>query len=237
MMNDDNVIYSKELIYEPYRQSRGEGFSGQLFLAAEINNPEKKYIIKAANAHVAACEFMFYRLAVKLGLRVARVRFVVPAKPDEFEYPVCAVDFIPNAVKLQYDDFIKIEECEILSHLSYILGDRDNLDFLRDDNGDIYKIDHSDCFGIEDTAETWIKPKQITTAYMFYQMSKPIPRIGHFAEMDILRGMFERIAGLTITDFDDDLALVNKFCGMPFEKHFRYYINELIAQCKNNYPQ
>lgn|GEM_PF-5654833 len=91
MLNLNSVINSKELTYEPYHQSRGESFSGQLLLAWEVNAPENKYIIKAAKAHVAACEFMFYKLSEKLGLRVARVRFVKPVKPDEFKYPACAV--------------------------------------------------------------------------------------------------------------------------------------------------
>jgi len=182
MLDEDNVINSKELTYEPYRQSRGDGFSGQLLLASEVNAPEKKYVIKAANAHVAACEFMFYKLAAKLGLRIARVRFVQSVKRNEFKYPACAVDFIPNAVKLAYDEFITITECEILADLSYILGDRDNIDFLRDENGIIYKIDHSDCFAIEGTAETWVNHKKTTLEYMLYQMSKPTPRVGHYAE-------------------------------------------------------
>lgn len=234
MLNNDNVISSKDLTYEPYRQSRGEdGFSGQLFLAAEVKNPETRYIIKAGVAHVAACEFMFYKLASKLGLRVARVRLVAPAKPDEFEYPACAVDFIPNAVMLTYDDFMRIEECEILMYLSFILGDNDNLDFLRDENGDIYKIDHSDCFGIEGIAETWINPNQIALIYGIYQIAKPMPRVGYYAEMEILWDMLKKIANLSITDFNDDLDLIKKYCGKPFDTHFRYYINELIEQCKN----
>ena len=232
MFNMDSVIESKMLVYEPYRQSRGEGFSGKLLMAAEVGNPEKRYIIKAGMAHVAACEFMFYRLATKLGLRVARVRFVVPAKPDEFEYPACAVDFIPNAVKLQYDEWMKIEECEILAHLSFILGDRDNLDFLRDENGTIQKIDHSDCFGIEDTAETWLNPKKVTASYVIYQMAKTAPRIGYYVEEYVLRGMFRLISDLTIADFIDELVIIHKLCGKPFKEHFRYYINELIEQCK-----
>jgi len=47
MANNDYVIYSKDLTTEPFHQSRGEGFSGQLLLAAEISSPEGKYIIKA----------------------------------------------------------------------------------------------------------------------------------------------------------------------------------------------
>ena len=174
MSNTDNVIDSANLVYEPYHQSRGEGFSGQLLLATEINNPKKKYIIKASMAHVAACEFMFYSLAVKLGLRVARV-FLVKSKPNEFQYPACAIDFIPNGVKLKYDEYIEIEECKILVHLSLALGDVDNPDFLKDESGLVYKLDHSDCFGIEGTAETWLNPKKITIQYMLYQRAMPKP--------------------------------------------------------------
>lgn len=231
MLNNDNVISSEALNYEPYHQSRGDGFSGQLLLAVDISNPEKKYIIKAANAHVAACEFMFYRLALKLGLSVARVRLVAPARRDEFEYPACAVDFIPNAVKLNYNDFIKIEECEMLINLSFILGDSDNMDFLRDESGVVYKIDHSDCFGIEGMAETWINPQKDMDAYRFYQMVKPAPCINRYFEKGGLKALHEKIADLSISDFDDDLALVNKFCGVSFENHFQYYISKLIEQC------
>ena len=232
MVNAKNIIESDKLTYEPYHQARGEGFSGQLYLATEINNPGKKYIIKSSQAHVAACEFMFYILVSKLELRAACVRLVVPSKPNEFIYPACAVDFIPNAVKLKYDEYSKIDECEILTNLSFILGDRDNLDFLRDENGLVYKIDHSDCFGIEGTAETWLNPDKKTIEYMFYQMSKPKPNIGHYAEKEILRSILEKVANFSITEFEDDFALIKKICGTPFETHFRYYINELIEQSK-----
>ena len=232
MLNYDNTINSKELTYEPYHQSRGDGFSGKLFLATEINNPEKKYIIKSMEAHVTACEYMFYKLASKLGFNVARVRLVTPSKFDDFKYPACAVDFIPNAVKLKYDEYKKIEECNMLLSLSFILGDRDNMDFLKDENGMIYKIDHSDCFGIEETAETWVNPEKNTIGNMFYQISKPKPNIGHYAEKDELRSMFENISHLSMDDFNEDLSLINEYCGTDFEMHFRYYINELIEQCK-----
>ena len=232
MLNTDHIIQSKALIYKPYSQSRGDGFSGKLLIAAEADNSEKRYIIKAGMAHVAACEFMFYMLAGKLGLRVARVRLIKPAKRREFKYPACAVDFIPNAVKLRYDEYIKTPECEILSHLSYILGDRDHLDFLNDETGVVYKIDHSDCFGIEDTAETWINPKNITPSYVFYQMKKPIPLIGHYADNELLWDMFDNISHLSTDDFNDAFALINEFCGKPFEEHFRHYIGDLIRQCR-----
>ena len=137
---DDYIIDSKNLRFEPYVQPRGDGFSGQLLLATQINNPHKKYIIKAGVAHVAACDFMFYRLATKINLPVARVRIVNPIKPNEFKYPACAVEFIPNAVKLLYKEFMEIEDCVKLSYLSYILGDRDNLDFLRDVSGVLYLL-------------------------------------------------------------------------------------------------
>lgn len=231
-MLNNNVLNSKDLTYEPYHQSRGEGFSGQLLFASEADNPKKNYIIKSGHAHVAACEFMFYKLAVKLGLSVARVRFVNPVQSDEFEYPACAVDFIPNAVKLEYNEFIKIEDCERLSNLSYILGDRDNLDFLRAENGVIYKIDHSDCFGIEGTAETWLNPKKITIEYSFYQMAKPKPGVNVYAKEEVLQAVFDKIANFDLSDFDDDFSLINKFCGKSFETHFRYYIGELINQCR-----
>ena len=234
MLNTDHVIQSKALTYKPFSQARGDGFSGKLLMAAQVDNPEKRYIIKASMAHVAACEFMFYRLADKLGLRAARVRFVKPAKRSEFKYPACAIDFIPNAVALKYDEFIKIPECEILSNLSYILGDRDNLDFLKDENGVVYKIDHSDCFGIEDTAETWIKPKNITPSYVFYQLRKPEPQIGHYVDNDLLWDMFHNISKLSVDDFNEEFALLNEFCGKPFEAHFRHYIGALIQQCKSS---
>jgi len=232
MINADYIINSKDLTYEPYHQARGEGFSGQLYLATDINNTENKYIIKSAQAHVAACEFMFYVLASKLELHVARVRLVVPAKPHEFEYPACAVDFIPNSKKLSYDEYSKIEECEILSDLSFILGDRDNLDFLRDESGAVYKIDHADCFGIEGTAETWLNPNKKTHEHMFYQMSKPKPCIGHYVKKEILRNMLDKIAKLSITEFENELVVINNICGVLFETHFRYYINELIEQSR-----
>ena len=231
MSHSGHVIDSAQLAYEPYSQSRGEGFSGRLLMAAEVNNPEKRYILKAGMAHVAACEYMFYRLADKLGLPVAPVRLVKPARPNEFEYPACAVDFIPNAEMLKYDEYMAIAECEILSNLSYILGDRDNLDFLRDANGTVYKIDHSDCFGIEDTAETWIHPKNVTPSYLFYQMKKTTPNIGHYANKEILDDMFDKASELSMADFENELTLLREFCGEPFESHFRYYIGEFIEQC------
>jgi len=51
------------------------------------------------------------------------------------------------------------------------------MDFLRDENGVIYKIDHSDCFGIESTAETWINPNKINLSYLFVrvQILHPLP--------------------------------------------------------------
>ena len=177
MENNDCVISSKNLTCEPYIQLRGEGFSGQLMMATDINNPNVRYIIKAGQAHVAACEFMFYRLALKLGLCTARVWLVEVAKVGEFMYPACAVDYIPNATKLPYAEWKDIEECRILTDLSFMLGDRDNMDFLRDENGVIYKIDHSDCFGIESTAETWINPNKINLSYLFVrvQILHPLP--------------------------------------------------------------
>ena len=231
MENNDCVIYSKNLTYEPYHQSRGEGFSGKLLLATEASNPDKKYIVKAGEAHVAACEFMFYRLAVRSGLRVAPVRLVEPAKPGEFKYPACAVDYIPNAIKLSYYEYKDIEECQVLTDLSYMLGDRDHMDFLRDEHGVIYKIDHSDCFGIEWTAETWLDPKKVNPSYLVYQMTGTHPTVD-FSVKEDAGDMPAKIAAMTIADFDVELGLLEKYCGKPFEKHFRYYIDELIGQCK-----
>ena len=223
MEKNDCVIYSKDLTYESYNQLRGEGFSGKLLLAAEVNNPDKKYIIKAGEAHVAACEFMFYRLALKLGLRAARVRLVEPAKAGEFKYPACAVDYIPNAVMLSYDEYKDIAECRTLIDLSFMLGDRDNMDFLRDDNGVIYKIDHSDCFGIELTAETWLNPKKVNPSYLVYQMSRSRPTVGFSIKKDA-GDMPAKITKMTVADFDVELGLLERYCGKPFEEHFRYYI-------------
>jgi len=231
MDNSDCVIHSKDLTYEPYHQSRGEGFSGQLLLAADVNNPDKKYIVKAGEAHVAACEFMFFRLASRVGLRVAPVRFVEPARRGEFKYPACAVDYIPNADKLTYDEYKDITECKMLIDLSYILGDRDHMDFLRDENGDIYKIDHSDCLGIESTAETWLNSKKVNPSYLIYQMSRTKPNVGMSIKEDS-SDLKEKIAGMDVADFDEEFTLIKKYCGTPFEAHFRYYINELIEQCK-----
>jgi len=227
------IIDSANLRYDSYIQPRGDGFSGQLLLATETNNSEKKYIIKAGAAHVAACDFMFCHFAEKLCLPVAHVRFVNPIKPNEFEYPACAVEFIPNAVKLSCKEFMGIEDCVKLSCLSYILGDGDNLDFLRDESGTVYKIDHSDCFGIEGTAETWINPKNPKVQYMFYQMSKTVPKVGYYAEMTVLQNMFKLISRLKLTDFNDEFSLLSKFCGKQFETHFRFYLSKLIIQCAN----
>jgi hypothetical protein len=231
MSNADCVICSKDLTYEPYRQSRGDGFSGQLLMAAETNNPDKRYIIKSGEAHVAACEFMFYRLASELGLPVAPVRLVEPAKRGEFKYPACAVDFIPDAVMLPYDEYKEIAECRMLTDLSYILGDRDHMEFLRDGNGSVYKIDHSDCFGIESTAETWLNPKKVNPSFMFYQMSRTKPNVSMSIKEDA-GDLHERIAKITVADFDDEFDLLKKYCGKPFEDHFHNYIDELISQCK-----
>jgi hypothetical protein len=231
MENMDFLIKSQELAYAPYHQARGDGFSGQLLLASEIKDPERKYIIKAGEAHVAACEFMFYRLALKLGLGVARVRMVEPARHGEFKYPACAVDYIPNAVKLPYDEYKGIEECRALTDLSYMLGDWDHMDFLRDENGAVYKIDHSDCFGIEMTAETWLDPQKINPAYLIYQMSRPRPNAGYSIK-EYAGGMPAKIAKMGIAEFGDEFYLLKNCCGKPFEDHFRYYISELISQCK-----
>ena len=231
MKNSECIIKSKDLMYEPYHQSRGNGFSGQLLLASEVDNPDRKYIIKSGEAHVAACEFMFYGLALKLGLRVARVWLVESAKAGEFKYPACAVDYIPNAVKLSYEEYKDIKDCRTLTDLSYMLGDRDHMDFIKDENGIIYKIDHSDCFGIETTAETWLDPKKVSPSYLFYQMARTKPTVVFSIKNDA-GDMPAKIAKLSVTDFNDELDLLSKYCGKPFEDHFRYYIDELINQCK-----
>lgn len=231
-MIDNNVLADKDLIYEPYHQVRGEGFSGALFMAHERKNPDKKYIVKAWRSHVAACEFMFYRLAVKLDLPVANVRFISPSRPKRFEYPACAVDFIPNAAVLQYEEYIAIDDCAILAYLSYILGDRDNLDFLKDADGNIYKIDHSDCFFIEDTADTWINPRNKTLSAMMYELHKPIPQLGNYAEIPVMTSPLKRIAAFELEDFSDEFAKLKKYCGVRFEAHFRHTIGELIRQCR-----
>lgn len=225
-------LHSEDLIYKEYHQSRGEGFSGSLLIASDANAPEKKYIIKAAMAHVAACEFMFYRLASKLNLPVARVWLISPREHNEFSYPACAVQYIPNATTLKHDEYMQIEGCRLLTDLSFILGDRDNQDFLKDNNGTIYKIDHSDCFGIEDTAEAWINPAIATAAYVLYQMSRTKPCVGHYADKGETRRMLKNISKMELTDFSDDFRLINHFCGLPFEDHFRYYFNALIEQCR-----
>lgn len=233
MTKFNHVLLSKDLTYAPYHQSRGDGFSGALLIASEVNDPGKRYIIKAAMAHVAACEFMFYKLAAKLKLPVAQVWLISPAKPDEFSYPACAIRYIPSATFLKYDEQTQIEECRLLTNLSFILGDRDHQDFLRDENGDIYKIDHSDCFGIEGTAETRLNPANITPQYVVYQMAKTKPAIGHYADNEETRGMLKSISRMKLEDFSDEFRLINQFCGLAIETHFRYYINEFIGQCRS----
>jgi len=190
-----------------------------------------RYIIKAGQAHVAACEFIFHRLALKPGLRTARVRLVEVEKADEFKYPACAVDYITNATKLPYGEWKEIGKCRILTDLSFTLGDRDNMDFLRDENGVIYKTDHSDCFGIESVAETWLNPSKTNLSYLFYQMSRSRPTVG-FSIKEYAGDMPARIARMRVSDFDVELGLIEVHYGKPFEEHFRYYIDELINQCK-----
>jgi len=69
-MLNQNVINSEDLIIKPYHQKHGkDGFSGKLLLAT-AKNSDKQYIIKAGVAHVAACEFIFYKFVAKLVLSI-----------------------------------------------------------------------------------------------------------------------------------------------------------------------
>ena len=71
----------------------------------------------------------------------------------------------------------------------------------------------------------------IPPLYLFYQMSRSRPTVG-FSIKENAGDMHARIARMRVSDFDVELGLIEVHCGKPFEEHFRYYIEELINQCK-----
>jgi hypothetical protein len=244
---DPNLISAADCKFEPFSQNRGEGDSGRLLLAANVDAPEERYVVKTRYPEIPASEFMYHKIASALGLHTQKVR-LFKGFPD-CEYAV-AIKFCPTAkayhptrqpgIDPDYFKFLALYE---------ILGEEDSMEIYIDEDNRFFKIDNAAAFGLTEfsmalllkkTRSPWIQRaideriEGLLKAAETHNYSVMIDSLRKYvgeAAVNVCTTMFGLFAALDLTLLDEAFASLDKVYPKTVSGYLRRFLSVRQATC------
>ena len=152
-IDSDDILYTNSFHLEKYSNS---GDSGDLLLATNKLNSDKKYILKHEYYDCACNEYMYSKIGNKLGINITPVKlFFINDKKNNFKSDfVCGIKYFENANKIGYNNIIKDKENIKNWHdyfrfkgMESLFFESDGIEVLKDKDY-IYRIDTTSSFTI-----------------------------------------------------------------------------------------
>jgi len=149
-----DVLKTTDYIFSKDFEVNREGDSGQLLLATNKINKDEKYIVKHEYTDCACNEFVYYKLANFLGVKIPTTKlFEIPfdEKREYFKTEfVVGIEYI-NLVKEGFSFSDKNLANNWQDYFRYralydLFDEGDGVETILDDKGNLYRIDTTDAF-------------------------------------------------------------------------------------------
>lgn len=161
ILHSDDVLESVDFTFSKFRPDSGAGDSGDLFIAKQKGNTSVCYLVKHAFTDCACNEYMYYKVADRLGLHVPPVKLMNIAETEKRKYfrteIAAAIEWldITQIVGGKYEimDNLQVankEDFFAFQALYNILGEEDSFELVVAGNT-LYKIDNTAAFNLEDS--------------------------------------------------------------------------------------
>jgi hypothetical protein len=248
-LTDPNLISTADYKFEPFSQSRGEGDSGQLLLAANVNVPNEQYVVKAHSPKIPVNEFMYHKIAVALGLYTQKVRLF--KRFPECKYAV-AIRFCPNAKVYSPAQQPDIDPSDYFRFLALyeILSEEDSNEIYFDEDNRVFKLDNAAAFNLTEwsmalllkkTRSPWIQEAiddeierflETAETQRYFIMIETLRKYHGEAAANICMTTFERFAALDLALFDEAFASLDKAYPKTVSDYLRRFLSIRQATCR-----
>jgi hypothetical protein len=247
-LTDPNLISAVDYKFEPFPQSQGEGDSGRLLLAIDVNAPDERYVVKAGTPEIPVNEFIHHKIASALGLHTQKVRLFKGF--PECKYAV-AIRFCPAAKTYSpegqpgfdpdYFRFLALYE---------ILGEEDSREIYIDGDNRVFKLDNAAAFHLTElsmklllkkTRSPWIR-KAIDDEIERFLVTAENQRYSIMIEtlreyhgeiaVNACVTVFERFAGLDFALLDEAFASLYKVYPKIVSDYLRRFLSVRQATCR-----
>jgi hypothetical protein len=247
-LTDPNLISAADCKFEPFPQSRGEGDSGPLMLATDVNAPGERYVVKSRYPEIPANEFMYHKIAAALGLHTQKARLFK-------NFPGCkyavAIMFCPAAEAYSPARRPDIDPTDYFKFLALyeILSEADSNEIYLDGDNRVFKLDNSAAFNLDGllmilllkkTRSPWIRKaidekigKYLEAAEtQNYSILLEIlrERCGETA-VNVCATEFRRFAALDLASLDEAFASLDKVYPKTVSDYLRRFLSVRQAAC------
>jgi hypothetical protein len=246
---DSNLISTTDYKFEPFSQSRGEGDSGQLLLATNVNVPNEQYVVKTHNPEIPVNEFMYHKVAAALGLYTQEVRLFKGF--PECKYAV-AIKFCPTARACSPAQQPDIDPPDYFRFLALyeILSEEDSKEIYVDKDNCVFKLDNAAAFNLtgwsmalllKKTRSPWVR-KAIDDEIERFLKTAETQRYSIMIEtlreyhgdtaVDACVTVFERFAVLGLALLDEAFASLDKVYPKTVSGYLRRFLSIRQATCR-----
>jgi hypothetical protein len=247
-LTDPNLISAADYTFEPFPQSRGEGDSGRLLIATDINAPDERYVVKAGTPEIPVNEFTYHKIASALGLYTQKARLFKGF--PECKYAV-AIKFCPTAkaysperqpcIDPDYFRFLALYE---------ILGEEDSKEIYIDEYNRVFKLDNAAAFNLTElsmalllkkTRSPWIRKAIDDEIARFLEIAETqrysilIETLReHHGETAVNACMtaFERFAALGLDSLGEAFASLDRVYPKTVSDYLRCFLSIRQTACR-----
>lgn len=247
-LTDPNLISAADYKFEPFSQGRGEGDSGQLLIATNVNAPDEQYVVKARYPEIIVNEFMYHKVAAALGLYTQKVRLFK-------EFPECkhavAIRFCPTA-KAYSPAQPGIDPSDYFRFLALyeILNEEDSREIYFDEDNCVFKLDNAAAFNLTElsmalllkkTKSPWVQKtiddkikRYLETAEMqYYSIMIEILRKSYGeTAVNTCKMAFGRFAALDLALLDEAFASLDKVYSKTVSDYLRRFLSVRQTTCR-----
>lgn len=151
-INDNiDILYTKDYILQDYSNN---GDSGKLLLAVNKNNNLEKYIVKHVYYNSACNEYMYSKVANKLGILTPQVKlFINNSNSNKLASDfVCGIEYLDSIKQVKYNDLINnieyVKTYYKMVILELIFDQSDGIEYY-EYNNKLYQLDNAETFGLD----------------------------------------------------------------------------------------
>jgi hypothetical protein len=245
---DPNLVSAADYKFETFPQSRGEGDSGRLLLAADVNAPEERYVVKAGTPEIPVNEFIHHKIASALGLYTQKARLFKG-------FPGCkyavAIRFCPTArtyspegqpgIDPDYFRFLALYE---------ILGEEDSREICVDGDNRVFKLDNAAAFNLTElsmalllkkTRSPWVRKaidgeieRFLETAedQSYSIMIETLRECHGDTAVNACMTIFGRFAGLGLALLDEAFVSLDRVYPKTVSDYLRRFLSVRQTACR-----